>query len=72
MDYIDRMIALRIDGDDTQEDLAKSLDVSRAQWAKYETRTHEMSIRTLVKFCQYYGVSADYILGLGRDLKWPR
>ena len=26
----------------------------------------------LIKFCQHYGVSADYILGLGRGMKWPR
>lgn len=31
-----------------------------------------MSIQNLVKFCKHYGVSADYILGLDRDMKWPR
>ena len=72
MDYIDRMIAVRIDADDTQEELGRILDISRAQWTKYETRTHEMSIQTFVKFCQHYGVSADYILGLGRGMDWPR
>ena len=72
MDYIDRIIAVRADADDTQRSLAKKLDISQSQWAKYERRVHEMSIYNLVKFCQHYGVSADYILGLGRDMKWPR
>lgn len=72
MDYIDRIIAVRVDADDTQRSLAKELDISQSQWAKYERRIHEMSIQNLVKFCQHYGVSADYILGLGRDMKWPR
>lgn len=72
MDYIDRIIAVRVDADDTQRALAKELDVSQSQWAKYERRIHEMSIQNLVKFCRHYGVSADYILGLGRDMKWPR
>ena len=72
MDYIDRMVAVRIDADDTQRTLAKELGISYSQWAKYERRVHEMSIHNLVKFCQHYGVSADYILGLGRDMKWPR
>lgn len=72
MDYIDRMIAVRVDADDTQRALAKELDISQSQWAKYERRVHEMSIHNLIKFCKHYGVSADYILGLDRDLKWPR
>ena len=72
MDYIDRIVAVRVDADDTQRLLAKELDISQSQWAKYERRIHEMSIQNLVKFCKHYGVSADYILGLGRDMKWPR
>ena len=72
MDYIDRMVAVRVDADDTQRSLGKKLDISFSQWGAYENRSHEMPIRYLVKFCQHYGVSADYILGLGRDMKWPR
>ncbi|MEY8316525.1 helix-turn-helix transcriptional regulator [Oscillospiraceae bacterium 50-58] len=72
MDYIDRIIAVRVDADDTQRSLGKALDINYVQWANYERRFNEMPIRYLIKFCQHYGVSADYILGLGRDLKWPR
>ena len=72
MDYIDRMVAVRVDEDDTQRSLGKKLDISYSQWAAYEKRKHEMPIRYLIKFCQHYGVSADYILGLGRNMKWPR
>ena len=72
MDYIDRIIAVRTDADDTQRSLGKELDISYSQWAAYESRKHELPIRYLVKFCQHYGVSADYILGLGRNMKWPR
>lgn len=72
MDYIDRIVAVRVDEDDTQRSLGKKLGISYSQWAAYERRAHEMPIRYLIKFCQHYGVSADYILGLGRDMKWPR
>ena len=72
MDYIDRIIAVRVDEDDTQKTLGKKLDIHPVQWANYERRANEMPIRYLIRFCQHYGVSADYILGLGRDMKWPR
>ena len=72
MDYIDRMISIRTDADDTQKSLGEKIGIHPVQWANYERRFNEMPIRYLVKFCQHYGVSADYILGLGRDMKWPR
>ena len=48
MDYIDRIVAVRIDADDTQRTLAKELDISYSQWAKSERRSHEMSMHNLV------------------------
>ena len=38
MDYIDRIIAVRIDADDTQRSLGKALDINHIQWANYERR----------------------------------
>ena len=72
MDYIDRMVAVRIDADDTQRSLAQALGIHHVQWANYERKVNEMPIRYLLKFCQHYGVSADYILGLEPGLDWPR
>ena len=72
MDYIDRMISIRTYADDTQKSLGEKIGIHPVQWANYERRFNEMPIRYLVKFCQHYGVSADYILGLGRDMNWPR
>ena len=72
MDYIDRIVAVREDADDTQKTLGEKLDIHPVQWANYERRANEMPIRYLVKFCQHYGVSADYILGLPKGLDWPR
>lgn len=72
MDMIDRMVAVREDHDESQRDLAKALGVHHVQWAQYETRKHEPPTRYLLAFCQHYGVSADYLLGLPRGLEWPR
>ena len=66
------MISIRTDADDTQKSLGEKIGIHPVQWANYERRFNEMPIRYLVKFCQHYGVSADYILGLGRDMNWPR
>lgn len=72
MDYIQRIIDERIDHDETQRELAKAIDVNHIQWANYERRKNALPIRYLIEICKHYGVSADYLLGLPRDLKWPR
>lgn len=72
MDYIDRMIAVRQDADETQRQLSNSIQYAQAQIARYETRKNEPPIRYLIDFCNHYKVSADYILGLSKNSKWPR
>lgn len=62
MDYIDRMIGIRIDHDETQDQLANALGWSRPQIARYETRRCVPSVDYLSAFCRHYNVSADYIL----------
>ena len=63
-DYIDRLRGLREDRDLTQEDIAELLGTSQTMYARYERRANEMPIRHLVTLCEYYGVSADYVLGI--------
>ncbi len=72
MDMIQRMIDIRIDHDETQRELAAKINVHHVQWANYERRKNELPIRYLLAFCEHYGVSADYLLGLPKDLEWPR
>lgn len=72
MDYIQRIIDERIDHDETQRELAKAIDVNHVQWANYERRKNTLPIRYLIEICKHYQVSADYLLGLPRDLNWPR
>ena len=73
MDYVKRIRDLREDSDKTQTDIANYLDTSQTMYARYERFANEMPIRHLVKLCQYYNVSADYVLGFtNQRLPLPR
>ena len=63
MDYIRRMRDLREDHDKTQSEIAAILGTSQTMYARYERGANEMPIRHLLRLCDYYHVSADYLLG---------
>ena len=64
MTYIKRMRDLREDNDKTQNDIADILGTSQTMYARYERGANELPIRHLITLCEYYGVSADYFLGI--------
>jgi len=64
MVYIKRIRDLREDHDKTQQQIADVLGTSQTMYARYERGANELPIRHLLKLCEFYGVSADYILGL--------
>lgn len=72
MRYIEIMKNLRIDNDLSQKTISAILGIDQKQYSRYETGKNEMPIRYLVELCKYYKVSADYILGLPKNLNWPR
>lgn len=63
MTYLKRIRDLREDHDKTQCEIAEILGTSQTMYARYERGANEMPIRHLLTLCDYYGVSADYILG---------
>ena len=67
--YIKRIRDLREDHDRTQQEIADVLGTSQTMYARYERGANEMPIRHLLVLCKYYGVSADYILGLKDTIK---
>lgn len=69
---IQRMIDVRKDHDETQDELAKKIGFNRVQITRYETGIHTPPIEYIIAFCKHYKVSADYILGLPKDGAWPR
>lgn len=60
---------LREDRDMTQQDMADLLKIGRTMYRRYETGETEIPIRHLKTICIYFGVSADYLLGLPDDLR---
>lgn len=61
--YLQRLKDLREDKDLQQTDIAKLLKTTQPQYSRYETGERELPIRHLVTLADFYGVSADYILG---------
>ena len=57
----------------SQRQVASDLGVSQALLSHYENGAREPKLEFVVKACNYYGVSADYILGrkAERDDKKP-
>lgn len=62
--YMEKFRNLREDSDYTQQYVASYLGISQTMYARYERNANELPIRHLIKLCQLYHVSADYILGL--------
>lgn len=63
MQYIKRIRDLREDNDLTQAQVAEYLGTSQTMYARYERGANELPIRHLMKLCDLYNVSSDYILG---------
>lgn len=71
MEYYERIKIIRTGKDITQEEIGKAIGISKQQYGKYENGTHLMPIPYLIKTCNYLKISADYILGLPKNLQYP-
>ncbi|MBR4291983.1 MAG: helix-turn-helix transcriptional regulator [Oscillospiraceae bacterium] len=69
-EYAQRIRDLRTDHDKSQSQIALVLGTSKNQVGKYERGEQEMPIKHLLTLCEYYKVSADYILGLPEGLPY--
>lgn len=70
MEYYVRLKNLRIDHDKSQREIADYLGTEQSYYAKYENGKRPLPIDRLKKLCEYYNVSADYILGLSENLPY--
>lgn len=59
---MNRIKELRKDRDIRQKDVAKILNISQQQYARYEFEENEMAYGQLIKLAKYYNTSIDYIL----------
>lgn len=72
MEIHERFNALIEDNETNATELAEKIGVNRKQITRWRNNEAEMGIYKLKEICKYYGVSADYILGLPKNLNWPR
>lgn len=70
-DYNAILRELREDKGKIQADIADILNITRPQYNLYETGKRQFRLEHIYKLCEYYGVSADYVLGLPKGLNYP-
>lgn len=63
-DYRARLRGVREDGDLTQAEVGKILNKSQQGYNHIEAGRAELKIDDLVKLCQFYNLTADYLVGL--------
>lgn len=72
MEFYQRMKDIRIDREETQEQIAAVLKITRQQYQLYESGKRSIPVDLLSMFCRHYKVSSDYLLDLPKNLEWPR
>lgn len=72
MDYIDRLIAMRLDNDLSQKTVATVLHKSQQGYDHIEKRRARLSIEDFMKLCEYYNTDPDYFLGYAPNHFPPR
>lgn len=70
MKYQQKIRDLREDHDMTQAQIALLLGTTKNQVGKYERGEQDMNIKHLITLCNFYKVSADFILGLPEGLPY--
>lgn len=68
---MNRLKVLRTARDWTQQDLADRLNTTRQSVARYESGDRNMEIPIILKLCEIFACSADYLLGRS-DLPDPQ
>ena len=63
-EYWEIIRELREDRDLRQADIAALLHTTQQVYSRYEKGINEMPIRHLRTLCEFYNVSADYVLSL--------
>ena len=67
MHYRKRMRDLREDNDLTQKEAGAIINKSQQGYSHIEEGRAELRIDDMVALCRFYGVSADYFVGLSED-----
>ena len=69
MKYYQRIRDMRENNEIKQETISKLLNIKQTYYSRYELNKIEMPIKHLITLCEYYNISADYILGFTNKIK---
>lgn len=48
----------------SQMEISELLNTTQQQYSKYENGQNEIPVRHVITLCKFYGISADWLLGL--------
>lgn len=68
MYYTERLKWIRDCRNITQKEIADFLGIKQQQYARYEKGINIMPVVYLPKLCEFFDLSADYILGLTDEM----
>ena len=71
MTYLEKLKALREDNDYPQKKIAGILRVAQSTYSQYERGVLSLPIEYFKILCEFYGVSADEILGVQKRREEP-
>lgn len=72
MEYYQRLKDAREDADITQKQAANLIGVQQSYYSRQERGEKPFRPEQIQILCTAFNVSADWIFGLPRNLKWPR
>lgn len=67
----DRVRNLREDSDLNQTQLGKELNMTQRKISYIECGKYEPAIEDIISICDYFKVSADYLLGIKKGYEYP-
>ena len=67
----EKIKAFREDHDMNQTELGKMVNMTQRKISYIECGKCEPSIEDIKSFCNFFGVSSDYMLGLKKGLEYP-
>lgn len=59
-----RLAEIRRKNNLSQIKVAEILNMAQQQYCRYENGQNEIPVRHIITLCKFYGVSADWLLGL--------
>ena len=59
-----RLAQIRYQRGLSQKQVAEVLDMQQQQYCRYENGQNEIPVRHVITLCKFYGISADWLLGL--------